>query len=408
MHRNRVAIIGGSIAGCAFARAAVRAGIRDVTVFERAEGQLQDRGLGIGIQADRYRELAAANYLDEETPCFTVDRRLWLAYDGNPGTGRLVWSQRVNFRFYVWGMLWRGLRDRVPAEVDYRDRTQVTRVEPGEKEVQVEFSDGSADTFDAVIGTDGYRSVVRTTMFPQAFPYFAGYVMFRGALPVTALPPHEPGDDRTWAGDSMVTISVHKGQFLAFRMPGSGGDMVNWAFYTVPDSVKVALKQPTSLPPGTLDEQWLHLLLDRADSQLPSYWRDMVRSTAPSAMAMQPIYDVLAPCYAQGRFALGGDAAALVRPHIAGSTIKALQDASAFAVACAKGLAASSWPNVLAAYGEARRPVGEAQFRQARHMGRAQVYDEIDWATLTAEGAAAWWADQGNDIGSHGGRPMSP
>ena len=45
---SRVAVIGGSIAGCAAAIALSRAGC-DVTVYERSLGDLADRGFGIGL-----------------------------------------------------------------------------------------------------------------------------------------------------------------------------------------------------------------------------------------------------------------------------------------------------------------------------------------------------------------------
>lgn len=41
-----VAVVGGSIAGCAFASAAARAGAGEVVVLERTGGRLADRGSG--------------------------------------------------------------------------------------------------------------------------------------------------------------------------------------------------------------------------------------------------------------------------------------------------------------------------------------------------------------------------
>lgn len=46
MRGGRVAVVGGSIAGCAAALAAHRGGADEVTVYERAAGGLAERGVG--------------------------------------------------------------------------------------------------------------------------------------------------------------------------------------------------------------------------------------------------------------------------------------------------------------------------------------------------------------------------
>lgn len=44
MRGGSVAVVGGSIAGCAAALAASRGGAERITVFERADAELRDRG----------------------------------------------------------------------------------------------------------------------------------------------------------------------------------------------------------------------------------------------------------------------------------------------------------------------------------------------------------------------------
>jgi 2-polyprenyl-6-methoxyphenol hydroxylase-like FAD-dependent oxidoreductase len=60
VNEDSVAVVGGSIAGCATAQAVARAGAGRVTVFERAGGELRDRGVGIALHDDRFAELEAA------------------------------------------------------------------------------------------------------------------------------------------------------------------------------------------------------------------------------------------------------------------------------------------------------------------------------------------------------------
>ncbi|KJY31974.1 hypothetical protein VR46_34865, partial [Streptomyces sp. NRRL S-444] len=63
MRGGTVAVVGGSIAGCALASAAARAGADEVVVLERTHGRLADRGLGLCIHDGRAAELAATGAL---------------------------------------------------------------------------------------------------------------------------------------------------------------------------------------------------------------------------------------------------------------------------------------------------------------------------------------------------------
>ncbi|MFY0512225.1 hypothetical protein ACOMD4_17830 [Streptomyces anulatus] len=73
----RIGVIGGSIAGCAAAVAGSRAGA-DVTVYERSEAELQDRGFGIVIPPQLHAELLGSGYLDAAMPTAPVGTRIWL------------------------------------------------------------------------------------------------------------------------------------------------------------------------------------------------------------------------------------------------------------------------------------------------------------------------------------------
>ena len=70
---GRIGIVGGSIAGCAAALAARRAGF-EATVFERS-ADLRDRGLGVAMPVTTYEDLTAAGYLDPGLPVHRVTPR---------------------------------------------------------------------------------------------------------------------------------------------------------------------------------------------------------------------------------------------------------------------------------------------------------------------------------------------
>jgi 2-polyprenyl-6-methoxyphenol hydroxylase-like FAD-dependent oxidoreductase len=88
---SRVAVIGGSIAGCAVAIALTRAGC-DVTVFERTSGSLHDRGFGIGLPPDTLGQMVAADYVDASIPAIRATTRLFVIRGGAPArlVGRLA------------------------------------------------------------------------------------------------------------------------------------------------------------------------------------------------------------------------------------------------------------------------------------------------------------------------------
>lgn len=93
MRGGSIAVVGGSIAGCAAALAASRGGAGKITVFERADAQLRDRGVGIALQSDRYDELRDAGYVAPEMPWAPLTRRVWTVRDGEARHGRALGEQ---------------------------------------------------------------------------------------------------------------------------------------------------------------------------------------------------------------------------------------------------------------------------------------------------------------------------
>lgn len=387
MRGGNIAVVGGSIAGCATALAAYRGGAGRVTVFERADAQLRDRGVGIGIHNDRYNELRDAGYLPPETPWAPLARRVWSARDGEAEHGRTIGEQPFPFRAYNWGSLWNALRRRVPEEVSYRSGSVVTGVEPDSDGVTLRLADGHQERFDVVIGADGYRSVVREAMFPGADATYAGYIGWRGTSPDVADLPSD--------GCDAHTVVFPGGHCMIYRIPdGVGGHLLNWVLYTPPprtDGLHPDLRTPTSLPPGRLNSELTARLRALVADNFPPYWAARVLRTPAETTFIQPIYDLEVPQYASGRMVLVGDAASVARPHIGGGSVKALQDATALEAAWTAG---DSWNEVLESYDAGRRPVGAAMVALARRMGGAQVENTPDWSAMGQPEFDMWWQDQ--------------
>ncbi|MGW9431913.1 FAD-dependent monooxygenase [Streptomyces decoyicus] len=426
-----VAVVGGSIAGCATALAAHRAGAGRVTVYERTTGRLADRGVGLAMHNARYAELAAAGYMDAAMPWVQLATRRWYVRDGSAPLGRQVGVLPFPFRSYCWGPLWQELRRRLPEDTAFRPGVRVAAVsdaedgavlhldgvENGEGVESGEGGEGGGERrhtgagrrterFDLVIGADGYRSVVRDTAFPGVRPGYAGYLAWRGAVPSDRLTelgfPGLPADP--WAEEDCIYGVFAGGHVIIYRIPdGRGGRRANWVLYTAPPAgLDLGLDTPTSLPPGTLTDALYAHLAHVTDELLPPYWGGLMRLTPRQEVFIQPMYDFTAPRYTAGRLLLAGDAATVARPHTGAGAVKALQDAAALEAALH---AVRERPDALAAYGAERGETGRTMVELGRRLGRFLVQDTPDWRTLGQSGVEAGWA-AADGSGAFGGREL--
>lgn len=389
MRGGSVAIVGGSIAGCATAMAAVRGGADRVSVFERVGGGLRERGVGLGMHNDRFAELEAAGYVHADTPWTELTRRVWTVREGDAAHGREIGVQPFPFRGYGWGALWNELRRRVPESVDYRSDAAVTTMEPDADGVTLALADGRRERFDLVIGADGYRSVVRDTMFPGLRPGYAGYLGWRGTSPL-------PLDEAPHEHAEAQTVGFPGGHCMIYPIPDdAGGLRTNWILYTIPPGQDPDLKPgergaASAVPPEVTPELVEHLQALVADN-FPPYWAERILRTPGDATLMQPIYDLEVPHYATGRMLLAGDAATVARPHTGGGAVKALQDALVLERAWER---ASGWQELLDAYDADRTAVGAAMVDLGRRLGRAQVDGTPDWSAMKQGEFDVWWQEQ--------------
>ncbi|MFH8770126.1 FAD-dependent monooxygenase [Streptomyces sp. NPDC017958] len=403
MRGGRVAVVGGSIAGCAAALALGRGGTERITVYERAAGRLADRGVGLAVHNDRYAELEAAGHLDASMPWVRlVSRRWYVRDDAAPDgpLGREIAVMPFPFRTYNWGPLWRALRHRVPEAADFRTGSAIEAVEVTPDGAEV-HAGGRTERYDVVIGADGYRSAVRAAVCADVRPEYAGYLAWRGAYPSARL-----RDPELWAEDECAYVVFEGGHLIVYRIPDGtdGAHRVNWVLYTAPPpGLDQGLETPTSLPPGTAGDGLRAHLAYVAAELLPPYWGDLVRSTTHDELFLQPMYDFTAPRYAVGRALLMGDAAAVARPHTGAGAVKALQDATVLESALTS---TATWSDALAAYDAARAPAGRGMVDLGRRLGRALVQETPNWRALDQTGLETWWK-QADGTGAFGGRELT-
>ena len=376
---SRVAIVGGSIAGCAAAIALSRVGA-EVTVFERSRGALQDRGFGVGLPGALWERFVEAGYLDSDMPIRRCDERLWIVADGSD-RGRIAWRQPFPMGLNNWGLLWRALRANIPAEVTWRAGVVTeSRVEADGCALIV---DGKEERFDIVVGADGGNSAMRALVGASPARY-AGYSLWRGNYPVSRLASANAEFD-----DSMIGVMFSGGHGVCYRIPGlwGGEDTVNWAVYGSWPSP--ARNGHVFVPPGAISDVELAELDRIARTHLPPYWADLINRTHRAEFALQPVYDHLEPCYVVGRVLLTGDAGALARQHTGLGVSKAIQDAMALEQACREH---EGWDQVLAAYDRDRRAYGRAAVDLGRRLGVAQVDRTPQWDTMAPTDFESWFA----------------
>ena len=384
----KVAIAGGSISGCAAATALMRAGC-DVEVFERSARGLMDRGSGIGIPGPLREELIQKAYLPKTYPNCAMLRRWWQFPDGTKD-GRLLCAQPTPAFANNWGNLWSALRSLVP-DAQYKEGKSIAGFEESAEGVDVRFADGEERRFDLLVGAEGYKSLVRSALHPEARPRYAGYVLWRGNYSETEVTDHQFIESLD-AETAWVTVPFPGGHGVMYMIPEfDGGNTpgrrrVNWAIYgPTPNG------QPwdgiESIPPGKVTEATYVELQNLLRDHFPPAVRDLIAHSKREEVSIQPIYDSIVDSFVGPRTLLIGDAATMTRPHTASGATKALEDALALehlAISC------GSLHELLREYDALRCEGAKILAEIGRRIGEAQVVNTPDWGSMGPDDFAAW------------------
>jgi len=391
----KVGIVGGSIAGCTAAIELMRIGC-EVTLFERTGDELKDRGAGIGVPAAVFETLVGRDLIDSSTPYFPgrAFTRRWRT-PAEARYGYLAWDQPADLALLNWGVLYRNLRKRVPDRIYHAEhRVTALRVQSSER-VAVELADGAAPEFDLVVCADGYTSLGRRMLFPEAGIEYAGYVLWRGVLSESEL------DESAPLQNGVHAPGYPGGHGIFYFVPGADGSvapgtrMVNWGMYVPIEEISLAdfftdktmRRHEGSLPPGGMPLATETELKRQAAGRLPDYYMGIV-GTSRNTFAYA-IYDCHVPAYRKGRICLTGDAGAFARPHTAAGALKSINDAIALAEAIK---ARSAIEDALTEWNDARTETNNRLVTYGNQLGRALVKEIPDWSTMDAAGMQKWFA----------------
>lgn len=360
----RAVIVGGSMAGLFAAHYLLRAGW-DVHIYERTSGPLSGRGAGIMTHPELRTALGELGL--DAGDGFGVPLQSRVLLDALDRVAATLSYPQISTS---WTRVYSLLAKAFPAE-RYHAGAEIRDLAQANGGVDVVLADGRTVSADVLIGADGLRSSVRGRLFPGLAPVYAGYVAWRGLVDETDL------DEPPFARASLFAFDLPPGeQMLGYPVAGPNDDVrpgfrrYNFVWYKPEcDLARVMTDREgqshsLSIPPHMIAPDVVADVRTHADRVLVPWFRKVVACTQQPFL--QPIYDLAVPSMADGRVALIGDAAFVVRPHVGAGVVKAADDARALAEALADGddIAAR-----LQRFSTARHAVGSRMIEQARRLG---------------------------------------
>lgn len=302
----RAIVIGSGIGGLSCALGLRKVGI-DVTVYERAS-ELREVGAGIMLWANALRALRELGVWEAVREDLAVATRIQLASKNGYRVQMTVddltdMEKQVGFSPVV-GFIHRAalverLGGLLPPGVA-RYGFECVGLEPRGDRVAVRFANGHEAEADLLVGADGLRSTVRSSLLGKEEPRYAGYACWRGICPRPA--GVAPGELRLLTGwGSQVGINPMT------------GNRVYW-FAT------------RNLPRG---QRWEdeHAELTRAFRDWAAPLPELIASTPPETVIWADILDrPPARGWAQGRCVLIGDAAHPTTPNFGQGGGMAIED----------------------------------------------------------------------------------
>lgn len=303
MHKiERVLIVGAGIAGLSLAIALKRQGLNPEIVERQAASPAS--GAGIYLVGNAMRALRSLNLDDQvlrqgsliQTQTLLDDRGRRLATIETESVwascGPCVGIRRVDLQDIL-------VKALGTAQLHFS--TTVTALEQRENLVAVQFSNGTEDLYDLVVGAEGVCSSIRKLVFGDSQPRYCGQVGWRFLVQCS---PSITG----W-----TVFAGHRGVFLF--VPVGGGQA-----YCYADAV---VAQPLDDP--------LEGRLERLRSRFRSYASPVPEALAELQSSEQihfaAIKDILQEPWGSGRVLLIGDAAHATSPNMASGAAMALEDA---------------------------------------------------------------------------------
>jgi len=391
-----IGIVGGSIAGCSAAIHLSRAGHR-VRVYERSTGGLVGRGGGIGTPVPVLESLVEEGILGRDFPHFVLSAMPFVVRtDSEPRFGHSAWEMPANLAAFHWSALWNALRAGVP-DGAYRSGVQVTGVAESQSgRVTLEMDGGESAEVDLAIFADGYRSLGRGIVCPDAELRYRGYMLWRGLLPESEL------GDGAGLGTKVPRLSYvdAPGHLVAYLVPGQDGStrpgerLVNWAAYVALPAAELeefmvdrwGTPRTGTVAPGDMRPEQETALKAFLVPGLPDYYGEIVDRTERTYV--QLIYTVRVPSYHRGRICLVGDAGGVAQPFTGSGVFKGHGNVTGLLAALERR---GSVDDALAEWSAAQVATSDRLLALGEQMEQAFVWSPLDLTDADEATTEAWW-----------------
>jgi 2-polyprenyl-6-methoxyphenol hydroxylase-like FAD-dependent oxidoreductase len=315
MARLSVVVVGGSLVGLATAVSLGRAGAH-VDVVERSTQLLREHGAGLGVDLRLLRAVLG----DRAAPSLPVI--------AEPGRVSANWRD-------VYGTL------RTHAErtrgVTIHDGVTVSAIATTPEHVVVDFADGGSMTADAVVGADGYRSIVRQQVDPaRPDASYAGYLLWRGVLDEGDITsdPGLGGRAVAIALDRGIQVFTDAGRYLVtYPVPGldggtgTGRRRLSWGWYwSAPAGDPPWSGRPRTILSDEVDPNDAARVARAADVWPFPWPRLMDLTVRRRQLFANAIYEYLPDKLATDRAVIVGDAAHVVTPMTGAGLVTGFRD----------------------------------------------------------------------------------
>ena len=357
----RTLIVGAGIAGLTLAGLMARQGQSAVVIDRRPDGA--GLGYALALWPHGSRVFHALGVHEK----FVAASEPMRTYVAEGATGELLTRSPLPHSIASYGHLGivpradllgmlRGALD----GVEVRDGVSTVSLSQTQNHVEVGFDDGTAETFDLVVGADGIHSRVRTLLLGRIPPRDTGW-----------------GCYVWWADPQLAAAGETTERWGAGSFLGT---------YPCRETLCVIAGAPIE----TLEPDCLEGRTDRVSALLQSYGTPVTELLTALPGDDDPLYlwpmsDVRSPRWVQGRVALVGDAAAAFLPTAGIGASMALESAAVLADELSRTDRAYL-PNALQLYQRRRRTRVEAAQTQSRRLARLMFLSSPRLASLRNRG----------------------
>ncbi|MFM9971472.1 MAG: FAD-dependent monooxygenase [Burkholderiales bacterium] len=250
---QRIAIVGGGLAGLAAAHALKSVGL-EAHVYEAAPA-LGEIGAAVNVSPQAVKALEAIGVGDQIRAVGTQSPGI---YSRNMQSGeflefndRIAVAERFGAPFYTYHRA--DLLDALATGLDpsaIHLGHRLTEVKEQSANIALTFANGKAVEADYVIGADGVRSVIRQTLYGDDNPSYTGQMVWRALLDAREVPAEilEPKGHTQWVGPGCHFIAYYiRGTKLVNIVTQEDTDKwveEGWSTRGDPDEMRLSFPNP--------------------------------------------------------------------------------------------------------------------------------------------------------------------